>query len=289
MDCSIIIVNYNTRDLVSNCIESIILYTRGISYEIIVVDNASTDGSQIHISANYPQVTLVENKINSGFGAANNIGDRRSKGKFLFLLNSDTVLLNDAPSLFLRHFESASKGSLGCLGCSLVDEYFQINGTGGTFPNISDFIKSRTKHILSRLFRQPSKISEFPSKVEYILGADMFMLKNIFEEVGGFDEQFFMYFEESDLQYRLSKKGYMVEIINEPKIMHLEGKSSVNSVRKLIVIQTSAFKYYLKNRPYWEYVLFRAVSFMDSFLLLLKSQYNFQDFRTYFKFNLTCL
>jgi hypothetical protein len=285
MECSIIIVNFNTKDFVSNCIRSIVEHTTDVFYEIIVVDNGSYDGSQEEIKTNFPQVQLIESEKNLGFGKANNLAAKFAKGDYLFFLNSDTLLLNNVIKFFLNYFRQNVYRKLGCIGCNLLGEDYKINGNGGQFPKISHLLKSRFYALRFKFFdKDIEKI--FCDKIDYILGADIFMPHQIFKEVNGFDEQFFMYFEESDLQLRVAQLGYAIEIIEGPRIIHLEGKSSYNSIRKMIMVQESAYKYYYKNRPFWEYYLLKLIGVLDSFLLLFKSSYTFKDFITYLKFNL---
>lgn len=285
MECSVIIVSFNTKRLTADCIQSILAQTVDVKYEIIVVDNGSEDGSQQEIKEKFPEVVLISSPVNLGFGKANNLAAKEAKGKYLFFLNSDTLLLNNAIKLFTDHFEQHIGSKLGCIGCNLLDHNLKINGNGGKFPRIKLLLKNRIKSLKAKVIRR-GKAENFSSEVEYILGADMFMMRNIFEQVNGFDERFFMYFEESDLQLRIFKLGYRMELIDGPQIVHLEGKSTHNSIRKIMMVQESAFKYYYKNRPYPEYLMLRTISFLDAFALIIKPSYSFQDFITYFKFNI---
>lgn len=286
MDCSIIIVNYNTKSLTLACIESILSQSIGMDYEIIVVDNFSTDGSQNEIRRVYPEVLLIESKTNLGFGRANNLGAEKANGRFLFFLNSDTILLNNAIKLFLEYFEGRPQMFLGCIGCNLLGSDSKINGNGGRFPSIKHYLLDRINALKARVNIDKST-SNFSKKVDYVLGADMFIPKIIFEEVKGFDEQFFMYFEESDLQLRISKLNYKIEIINGPRILHLEGKSSLNSLKKIMMVQSSAFKYYAKNRPVWEYFMLRLIGVIDSLTFLIRRKHSFNDCMKYLKFNIS--
>ena len=122
MQVSIIIVNYNTKDFLKNCLDSIYKHTTDIKYEIIVSDNGSTDGSLEMLSADYPKVRVVVNGKNLGFGAANNRALDVAKGKYIFYLNSDTLLLNNAVKLFYDYFEAHENENLGAIGANLLDE-----------------------------------------------------------------------------------------------------------------------------------------------------------------------
>ena len=128
MDVSIIIVNYNTKQLLKDCLNSIYEHTENISFEVIVSDNGSKDGSIEMLKAEFPQVILIENNANLGFGKANNKGLAIAKGKYIFYLNSDTILLNNAVKLFFDYFEeNGKKENIGALGCNLLDKQGNIN------------------------------------------------------------------------------------------------------------------------------------------------------------------
>ena len=138
LDVSIIIVNYNTKELTRNCLKSVFAQTKGISFEVVVSDNGSTDGSVGMIKSEFPQVILIENNANLGFGAANNRGLKIAKGKYIFYLNSDTVLLNNAAKIFFDYWEKfPEKEKIGALGCILQDENGNAIHSGGTFPKYS--------------------------------------------------------------------------------------------------------------------------------------------------------
>ena len=123
MQLSIIIVNYNTKSLLRNCLTSVYDLTSDITFEIIVSDNGSTDGSIEMLKTEFPQVILIENNANLGFGAANNRALDIAKGKYIFYLNSDTVLLNNACKIFYDYWESAqNKDSIGAIGANLLDK-----------------------------------------------------------------------------------------------------------------------------------------------------------------------
>ena len=141
-DVSIVIVNYNTKVLLCDCLDSIFSLTKRIDFEVIVVDNASSDGSETYVRERFPSILWVNSGSNLGFGRANNLGVERAMGKYIFFLNSDTILLNDAVSLFFDHMESnREKESLGVLGAYLLDKNGNVNISFGYFPTpISEFV-----------------------------------------------------------------------------------------------------------------------------------------------------
>lgn len=242
MDVSIIIVNYNIKQLLLDCINSIYEHTKGVDYEIIVSDNGSKDGSIEMIKENFPHVVLIENNANLGFGAANNRGLAVAKGKYVFYLNSDTILLNNAIKLFFDYFEShGSSENIGALGANLLNKDMQIIHSYGAFITSKAFINELfhtlygvTKlSLLYFLFRRTAKKSAddsikqfYVGQVDYITGADLFMLN---DQNARFDESYFMYAEEMDLQYNIQKFGKKRLLINGPQIMHLQGCSAEKS------------------------------------------------------------
>jgi len=250
-DVSIIIVNYNTYNLVLQCIESVIKNTKKINYEIIVVDNNSPNREIEKLNEVYPYVKLILNTNNSGFGIANNIGSKAANGKFLFLLNSDTIVLDN--SIYNLYKFMVENPCVGACGGNLCD----INLKPATsFTRFMPSFLSDIDYLFLNMF---SKIiyrnnlyycySETPIKINgNISGADLMIVKQVFDELGGFDENFFMYYEETDLLFRLRKRKYQTFIVPESKIIHLEGASETIKETRLNWTYESKEKYYLKNK-----------------------------------------
>lgn len=255
---SIIIVNYNSEQTIGRCIDALYSHVSGIAYEIIVVDNASAPASVRFIKENYPDVKLLENRENKGFGAANNLGARHASGDYLFCLNPDALLLDNAVLLFYRFLEE-EKPDAACCGGNLVKETGEPTTAYGNFPSVfqewSDmgfrrfYPKYYDKHL--RLGKTCRRMTT-PERVPYIIGADIFIRKDIFQELGGFDENFFLYYEETDLCYRLSRKGYHSYILPQVKIIHLEGpamlKNGELNYGKWTFWEKSKYYYFRKNK-----------------------------------------
>ena len=224
MKVSVIIVNYNTKELTSQCIRSILNQTCGVSYEIILVDNASRDGSKEYFE-NDTRIQYIYLETNGGFGFGNNRGIEIAHGDFLFLLNSDTILVNNAIKEFYDYAISHEDRTI--YGCYL-------QGKDGTYRDSFFFFPAFTiKQFFRRLSHGQDYTPDYSNKeVECISGADMFIPRKAFQDAGMFDENIFLYGEEGDLQYRMMRKGYKRRIINSPKIIHLEGESSGNTARK---------------------------------------------------------
>lgn len=237
MDVSVIIVNYNTLDLTRNCLKSIYEQTKDINFEVIVSDNGSVDGSIEMIRQNFPQVVLIENNANLGFGAANNRGLKIARGKYIFYLNSDTILLNNAIKIFYDYWETnENKSELGALGANLLNKDGEIAISYASFPNakkeLINFLKrmigTPIKWLFPKLIRKKhTTYTYYTGDVDYICGADLFLLN---DENAYFDEIFFLYYEETDLQFKMMQKNLKRKIIEGPKIIHLEGGSDIKEL-----------------------------------------------------------
>lgn len=237
-DVSIIIVNYNTRDLLFDCLSSIIEKSRDLNYEIIVSDNGSSDGSIEMIREFFCDIVLVENKSNIGFGAANNRAARIARGKYIFYLNSDTILLNNAAKIFYDFWEEYKHiYNIGCLGCTLLNKELVPVHSWGRFPTpkntlITLFHMYLFPHVK---FRKEEKEEVMPASWRsvngYITGAALF-LKN--DQTALFDERYFMYAEETDLEYNNFYRNNRERlIISDVRIIHLGGGSD-NSATTLL-------------------------------------------------------
>ena len=226
MNVSIIIVNYNTTDLLLQCVDSIAKHTLGVSYEIIVVDNGSTEESLTALRKDQ-RIQLLEQHENLGFGRANNIGAAHAKGEHLFLLNPDTILVNDAISVLYQHLVNSPRTGL-CGGNIFDKDMTPIHSHDRIYPSILSEMDIVFGHIYYKLrygrnswFNHTTK----PMRVAMITGADMMIRREVWDKISGFDPLFFMYYEDSDLCVRIKEQGY--DIVNIPKaeIIHLEGKS----------------------------------------------------------------
>lgn len=293
MQVSIIIVNYNTKKLLEDCIQSIYDNTNNVLFEIIVVDNASTDGSQEVIKTKFPEVLFIESEINLGFGSANNLGAKYAKGAFLFLLNSDTILFENSIKILIEFFERKEKTlNMGVLGALLVDEQYNVNGFGSHFPTCSEENKINLRKIPFVKWFVPApkkKDYDFDNgyfQIDYVIGADMFLRKKLFEEMNGFSKAFFMYYEESDLQKRMHNIGLKNYILAKTKIIHLEdgsGKALQSySNRKRIIVHKSRITY-LKKNDFKAFQFFKIVDLFFLILTLFNYKYSFKENINYFK------
>ena len=249
-DVSIIIVNYNTYGLVLQCIESVIKTTSCILYEIIVVDNNSPNREIEDLNKVFPQVKLILNNDNSGFGIANNIGNRVANGKFILLLNSDTIVLDN--SIYELYKFMSENPHVGACGGNLYDEKFKPATSFTRFmPSILSDIDYFFYNIYSKFLYGKDLnycYGESPILIRgNISGADLMISKHVFDELGGFDENFFMYYEETDLLFRIRAINYKTYIVPSSKIIHLEGASEALKSIKLGWTYESKEKYFIKN------------------------------------------
>lgn len=264
MEVSIVIVNYNTMQMTSECVDSIYETSKDVSFEVILVDNASTDGSK-ELFENDKRVRYVYSYENMGFGRANNVGMMLAKGKYIFLLNSDTLLINNAVKLFYDYAENHEKTAF--YGCWLENQKGETILSAEpiiTPPKaLLTLLKYYSKGIKKKTY-EFKKSDDECVKVGYITGADMFFHRRVYEISPGFDHNFFMYYEECDWQLQASKIGIFSYIINGPRIIHLCGASqkrtSVFNPKKFAIRFKSEYYYMKKNFPKLQYAFYRILN-----------------------------
>jgi GT2 family glycosyltransferase len=292
IDCSIIIVNYNTLEITKECIASVLEHSKDFTFEIILVDNASTDGSKEYFQ-NFQKIKYIYSNTNLGFGRANNLGIENAKGKFLFLLNSDTLLIENSIKKLLDFFiENEEKLMMGSLGCVLVDRQMNYNGSGNEFTSCIKEIQNYKSIIPGiKYFSRNNTQKDYPLQQEffeigYVIGADLMMKRDIFNKLGRFDPAFFMYYEESDLQYRMKANGQKAYIYTGTKIIHLEDGSGKQikkyNNKKRIITHSSKNIFLKKNDPQ----NFKKYKWWDSFFIFLSRfniKYTFQERKEYAK------
>lgn len=284
MDVSIIIVNYNTKNILSDAIDSILNYTLNVTYEIIVVDNASSDGSVAYLVEKYPQIKIIGLDTNLGFGKANNLGLEAATGKYIFYLNSDTLFLNNAIFSFYSFMEKAEI-KVGVCGSFLLGRDYKPVDSKGIFPTIKrewfNFISLLLQHfhLLSHSQSVEKKrcMADEYEIVEYVIGADMFMTRECALDFK-FDERIFMYAEEAELQLRILKAGYKNILIEGPKIIHLEGGSSTTKEQEMLFklkhMTQSLFYVIKKHHSYIYYSCFRLTYLLTHLILLISAKFS---------------
>ncbi len=274
---SIIIVNYNGADVLSDCLSSIDKFIPKSSCEITVVDNNSEDSSPDLIAKNFPFVNLIKLPKNVGFGAGNNAGVTGASGEFLFFLNSDTIITsNILPDLIEL---MSVNPEVGIIGPKLLfpDGRFQISFAPEI--GIKGEIAAKKIHEDAENLNKIAAIEDgFQNvrEVDIVVGAAFFIRTELFRLLGGFDENFFMYFEESDLCQRVRNRGYKIIYTPEISLIHIRGHSVKKTSDKMAVeYRRSQIYYYHKHRPIWEILLLKIY-------LLFKFTYEyFKTFNNY--------
>lgn len=289
MDVSIIIVNYNTKELTQSCIDSILNNTHDINYEIILIDNKSSDGSQQQFRQN-KNILFIESDKNLGFGKANNLGYKYARGKYILLLNSDTLLKNNAIKIFFEHAEQSNK-SIACWGTILKNQKDERIHSFGNFPTMhNDLLYEITLPLIKLLKYNPQSNLErkitSPTIVDYITGADLFIRKETIDKLGFFDDNFFLYFEETDIQFNYKKNGYHSQIITEPYILHLEGGSQTakkhNLKRNLIILESKLY-FFSKWNSHIIFTIYCIVLFLIRIPFFIFSKYSLKEKYRYIK------
>ena len=232
---SIIIVNYNVKEFVKNLLYSLEKALRNFSAEIIIVDNASSDGSVDDIKNKFPNVTLIANEKNVGFGKANNQGLEIAQGKYIVLLNPDTIVREDTFTKLIEFMEENTDA--GMVTCKVLnpDGTLQLAcrrsypGPWVSFTKVTGLSKLFPKSKLFARYNLTYLDEDKVSEVDAVSGSFMMFKKEVYEKVGGFDPRFFMYGEDLDLCYRVKSSGYKVYYVPVTEIIHYKGESTKRS------------------------------------------------------------
>ncbi len=232
MDLSVIIVSYNAVDFLKICLHSVYSACHSLKSEVFVVDNNSTDDSVKMVKKAFPQTQLIANNNNPGFSIANNQAIKLAKGKYILILNPDTIVAEDTFTKIVSFLESNTQA--GSLGIKMID------GTGSFLPESKRGIPTPWASFckmsgLSSLFKKSNLFNEYHKgylsndknhPVEILAGAFMCIKKEVIEKVGMFDESFFMYGEDIDLSYRITLAGYKNYYFSDSSIIHFKGEST---------------------------------------------------------------
>ncbi len=234
IEVSIIIINYNTDELTIQAVESVLKYVKDISFEIIVVDNDSKETKLASALSAFQNTHFYPLDSNIGFGNANNFGYSKSKGDFIFLLNSDAFLIaEDTIPSFIDYLENNK--NVGCVGGNLVSEKGETNISYGNFLSIEKTLhdygikKARSEHFYATLATSRQCCFNEPTPVDYLTAAAIMLKRELIEKLGLFDPRYFMYFEDMDLCFRYQKNGYLCVLLPDVKIVHIGGQSGLAS------------------------------------------------------------
>jgi GT2 family glycosyltransferase len=277
-----VIVNYNTKRLLKDCIESIYKETKGIEFDVWVVDNRSKDGSVEMIRRHFPQVKLIENTENLGFARANNQAISESNGEHILLLNPDTVVLNNAIGRMVRFMDT--RPETGIAGCKVLNgdgtlqlacrrsiptpgvAFFRLVGLSRLFP------RSRLMAKYNLSYLNPDE----PHEVDAVSGACLMIRKEVIEKIGLLDEAFFMYGEELDWCMRAKKAGWKVMYYPDAEIIHYKGESTASNSRKANFEFYKAM--YLFHRKYFARQYFFLVNWAIYAGIFLKALTSWKGF-----------
>ncbi len=230
-DVSVIIVSFNTRNVLRECLESIRRESAGLTVEVLVVDNHSQDGSVQMLREEFPEVLVLESEVNLGFGAANNVALKVARGRYLVLLNSDAFLCSNALRMAVELMDKHPQ--IGLAGGRLVGRDFSWQPSARMFPNVlTDFFvltglshkypRSRLFGRFDRTWADPMQ----PAEVDWVPGAFSIIRPEALAKAGLFDPDFFLYSEEVDLCLRIQRTGYKIWYWPEIVVIHLGGESS---------------------------------------------------------------
>lgn len=240
MDISIVIVNWNTGELLYNCVESIVKNNKTINYEIIIVDNNSSDRSCDNIERDFKNVKIIYSKENLGFSKGNNLGIEEAQGKYLLLLNPDTLILdNSIEKVYNKLIEYNNKRIL--MGVRLLNKDKTLQLSSCKFYNIrnsifSTYVVSNDDHYKTH-------------ETDWVMGAFMMINKDFYNEIGKLNETYFMYSEDMELCYKVKENGGRVIFYSDAEIIHLynqSGKNKFNKKREKVVIE-STIKFLKEN------------------------------------------
>ncbi len=261
MDISIIIVNYNGKDHLRNCLHSIYATVHDIAFEIAVVDNASSDGSEAMMATEFPRALLIRNERNRGFGAANNQALAITKGRYALLLNTDTVLKESAVYHLFSFMEAHPRAGMAC--GQLLNADGSKQNSIAPFPSIWTLLFNLP--LLEILFprKYPSKRQDYkiPVAVDSGIGACLLVRRSAIEEVGFFDERYFFFFEETDWALRLKKAGWKVYHVPSARIYHFQGQSIGHDIRSRIEFYRSRYQFLRKWNSYSHSLLLFSIIF----------------------------
>ena len=261
LDVSIIIVNYGSITLLKDCLDSIKKFTSEISYEVVIIDNSSQKDLVPELLKDCENAILIRNDINKGFGTANNQGAKNAKGKYLLFMNNDTILFENTIKKVFDFAETSEENNI--IGCKLLNEDRSIQKSVFDFPSLLNVFTSN--FFLYFLFPRSKYFNKYHlmnkginkvTNVDVVTGAFLFLERNTFKSLNGFDERFFFYMEETDLCIRHRKNHGRVIYYPEAAIIHLKGKSAKGeSWFKNKYQSLSTIKYFQKHFSRIPYLL----------------------------------
>jgi len=274
-DLTISIVSYNSLSFLRECLNSILSSPPGVGHEIIVVDNASSDGTDEFVKKNYPEIILIPNKRNIGFAAANNRAIEESRSKYVLLINSDCMVYKKSLGSLVEFMEKNPE--VGIAGPKIVNSDGTIQFSCRRFPSV---FNAAAHTILTNIFpdnpfSKKYKLADIgrdnPFKVDWVSGSCMIIRRKALEDTGILDENYFMYVEDLDICYRMWQKNWEVQYYPEAEIMHhIAGSSGSGKIKASFRMQKSVFYFFWKNyRRSWKIILIPLLVLTLGFRLFL--------------------
>lgn len=230
-DVSIIIVSYNTKETTLQAVGSLLETSGDVNLEVIVVDNVSSDGSSEALRDAYPEITVIDAPVNGGFGYGNNVGIAASRGRYLLVLNPDTIMRAGTLAACIEHMDA--NPDVGMLGCRVTYEDGSLQSTVFRHPRLRFLIagvvaphRLQQKTTIFGDQRYATLDRSRPQDVETVVGCFMMFPRSVLDKVGPFDERFFMYSEETELCHRVRRAGFKVRYFPEAEVVHIGGVST---------------------------------------------------------------
>ncbi len=271
MDVSVIVVNWDTRDLLAQCLRSVYDTAAGLSIEVLVVDNGSTDGSVEMVARDFPAASVIANPENVGFVRANNQALAVARGRYILLLNSDAVLLPDALRLLVEFADGHRR--VGIVGPQVLNPDGSFQSSYMDFPNLFGELLLMTKFsklVYGRHFPSHSpRRSQETRAVDWMQGACLMIRRETLDEIGGLDETFFMYSEEVDWCWRTRQAGWQIYYLPAARVLHWGGQSSSQApARRRVLVYGSKLLFLAKHHGPWAARLFKGALLTTSILKL---------------------
>ncbi|MCL6431731.1 MAG: glycosyltransferase family 2 protein, partial [Anaerolineae bacterium] len=264
-DLSVVVVNWNAAPLLRSCLESVRDESASVCLEVLVVDNASSDGSVGLIEALFPEVRLIANPENLGFAAANNQAVRQASGRYILLLNPDTRLQPGALRTMVDYMDGHR--AVGVLACQLLNADGSVQISCSRFPTLGTVAMDCLG--LSRLFPGTRLFAGLKMTywdhsderdVDQPSGACLLIRREVWDEIGSLDERFFMYFEEVDFCYRAKKAGWGIRFTPAAQVIHYGGESTRQNLDVRIVgLRKSLLRFFRKHYPGWRLTVLRLL------------------------------
>ena len=272
MDLSIIIVSWRVKELLKQCLSSIFSQNFDFSYEIIVIDNNSGDGTVEMIETNFPQAQLIKGRLNLGFARANNLGLKRAAGRFLLLLNPDARLLDNSLNQAVKLMNG--RPEIGILGAKLLNPDFTIQPSVRRFPRLLDhcLMMFKLHHLFPLKYYLAADFNyQQEQAVDQVMGAWFLISRQLLEKIGWLDEHYYLWFEEVDYCQRALSAGFAIVYSPEAKIIHYGGQSfeQLWGFKNQWRFSQSRLRYLKKYYHFLAYLLILILTPLSLFLSLM--------------------